>query len=202
MDFSIADFESYYYRHVNTWHDEYLNKKTTDIAEMFRSLLLFEDENLLVVFKPPGILSQQDRQGHESILDYGLAYLGSKESYLVPVHRLDRAASGLLMLAKNKLTAGSFSEKFKRNLIKKEYWVVVNGLTPAVSGAIHFSLGKTKTSAGYKSLKLPEKSVDASILNYTRLLQGARRSLLKVEIETGRFHQVRAMLAAEGLPKK
>ena len=92
----------------------------------FSNLILHEDEHVLVVYKPPTILSQGDKTGSENMFDAAQAYCGANID-LKLVHRLDRPASGVLAFALNKEAAAGLSLAFKNRLVEKRYVAMVNG---------------------------------------------------------------------------
>lgn len=167
--------------------------------------VLFEDNHLLVVEKPPGVLSQGDRTGDLSMVDLGKAYLKSKydkpgEVYLGLVHRLDRPTGGVLLLARTSKAAARLSEQFQKRTVEKRYLALCEGV--AGSGAaecVHYLCfdEATKRSTAYDK---PRDGAQRAVLRYRSLAHRDGRSFLQVELLTGRKHQIRAQLSTLGLP--
>lgn len=162
--------------------------------------ILYEDNHILIVNKPAGILSQGDDTGDESIIDIAKDYIKKKYKkegnvFLGLPHRLDRPTSGILVLAKTSKALQRLSIMFSEGKIHKTYWAVVDKAPPKESETItHYLIKdseKNKSKAHDKEVKHSKKAS----LTYT--LIGASRTyyLLEVELHTGRHHQIRAQLA-------
>lgn len=98
--------------------------------------VLFEDNHLLLVFKPHRVLIQSDGSGHSTLFEETCDWLKEKYQkpgrvYLGMVHRLDRPASGLVLFAKTSKAAGRLSEQFRTREVEKIYEIIVEGTPPA-----------------------------------------------------------------------
>ncbi len=168
-----------------------------------RVRVLYEDNHLLAVYKPPGILVQGDRTGDPSLLEWARAWV--KDRYRKPgsvflglVHRLDRPVSGVMLFARTSKAAARLSEQFREHRVKKIYHAVVRGEIKPRSGILKTRLSRTGTKARVtdasdplgKEAELRYRTIDAQ--------QGL--SLLEIDLVTGRHHQIRVQLASLGHP--
>jgi 23S rRNA pseudouridine1911/1915/1917 synthase len=150
--------------------------------------IIFEDDAILVINKPAGVAVQE-------VNDNDIQTIFS--SYFV-VHRLDQRVSGLLLLAKTKEVAAVLSEAFSTKKIKKTYVAVVkNKPTKFVEDLEHWHEKK-----GNKAIIHKTKNSNARLarLNYRLLRSSEKYHLVEIQLETGRFHQIRVQLAHIGLP--
>jgi 23S rRNA pseudouridine1911/1915/1917 synthase len=172
---------------------------------MVNETILYEDNHLLVVIKPAGVLAQGDKTGDASILEQGKAYL--KEKYRKPgavflglVHRLDRPVSGVMVLARTSKAADRLCAQFRERTTEKIYRAVVEGRPPEDAGRLeHWLTGdehRLKVSVSPKERPGAKKAT----LLYRVLRSRSGRSELEVELVTGLKHQIRAQLAAIGCP--
>lgn len=165
--------------------------------------ILYEDNHILIVNKPAGVLSQGDDTGDEPILDIAKKYIKKKYKkegnvFLGLPHRLDRPTSGILVLAKTSKALQRLSIMFSEGKIHKTYWAVVDKAPPKESETITHYLIKDSEKNKSKAYDKEVKHSKKASLTYT--LIGASRTyyLLEVELHTGRHHQIRAQLAKIG----
>ncbi len=167
--------------------------------------IVYEDNHLLVVNKPAGLLVQGDESGDINLVDAAKLYL--KEAYLKEgnvfcglVHRLDRPVSGIVILAKTSKALARMNELFRDRKIEKVYRALVAGKPEPINGILeHWLVKDTKINKAKFFLKEVKNSQKAR-LNYTTLETRKDFSLLEVRLETGRFHQIRCQLSAIGCP--
>jgi 23S rRNA pseudouridine1911/1915/1917 synthase len=169
--------------------------------------VLYEDNHLIAVEKPAGVLTQADKTGDESLMDKVKKYL--KEKYKKPgnvflglLHRLDRPVSGIILFAKTSKGASRLSEQFRARTVEKIYHVVVLGRPGQDKGILKNYIKKEdNTPTGAKKAVLAAK-IDGQLaeLSYELVASNKKYSLLKIKTETGRFHQIRFQLAREGCP--
>lgn len=164
--------------------------------------MLHLDAQLLVVNKPPGVLSQADRTGDPDLVALGKAFLAEKEKaagepFLAPAHRLDRPASGVLALVRTSEAARALGEQFRERLVDKRYLAVVEG-----EGAGRGTLtGYVAKAEGPPRLTRPGDAAGRyAELTYQTLAESEGLSLLLVRPHTGRSHQIRLQLSERGFP--
>ena len=164
---------------------------------------LFLDNHLLVVAKPSGQLVQADRTGDLDLVSEAKAYL--KERFDKPgnvfvglVHRLDRPTSGVVVLARTSKAAGRLSQQFRSRSVDKRYLAVVAGRLAEAGEAVD-GIRKGR-GGGVEVVPVDSEGAKRAALRWRTLARGSGRSLVEVELLTGRKHQIRAQLAARGAP--
>lgn len=169
--------------------------------------ILFEDQDVLVCYKPAGVPTQTKKIGAKdmvSILKNGLYLKQSdkKEPYLAVIHRLDQPVEGILVFGKNQNAARELSKSINQNDFGKYYKTVVCGIPKDKKGILEDYLVKnvkTNTSSVCSKDTLNAKK---AILSYEvlEIREEKNLSLLKVKLETGRHHQIRVQMANMGCP--
>lgn len=160
------------------------------------------DNHLLVVAKPPGLLVQADQTGDPDLLTQAKAYL--KERFKKPgdvfvglVHRLDRPASGIVVLARTSKAAARLSEQFRRGTVEKDYLAIVEGSLRG-AGISAVSLKQLDSRVG-----VVEEDVDGArpaSLQWRAIAEEDGMTFVAVKLKTGRKHQIRVQLAHLGHP--
>lgn len=161
--------------------------------------ILFEDTLLLAINKPPGMPAQPDKTGDESALQWGEAHCRQP---LHPVHRLDRPASGVLLLAKTPAAMTYLQQQFQQQTVEKDYLAVVGALPPEPEGTLVHYLHKNTAQNRAAASAREGKDTERAELHYRLLGSSERYHLLLIRLVTGRHHQIRAQLAAIGCPIK
>ena len=158
--------------------------------------LLYTDDDILVCLKPARVLSTDEPGG---LPDLCREALGNPQADVRTVHRLDRVVSGLMVLARNAKAASELSRQIREDAFEKEYLAVVHGV-PEESGTLRDLLGRDKARKMTFVASEPAKGVQEAILHYQ--LQSTREGLSKVRIQlvTGRTHQIRVQFASRGMP--
>jgi len=167
--------------------------------------VLHEDNHLVAVFKPAGILSQGDKTKDASMLDEVKKYLKEKyqkkgNPYVGLLHRLDRPVSGIMLFAKTSKGASRLSEQFRNHEVEKTYHAIVLGKPTRNRGILINSLKKIKTQSSKFKTTAKNSKINESALYYELVQSNGKYSLLKIKIETGKFHQIRAQLSLAGFP--
>lgn len=166
--------------------------------------ILYEDNHLIAVVKPAGVLVQGDDSGDPSLMDHVKEYLKEKYQkegnvFLGLIHRLDRNVSGIVLYAKTSKGASRLSEQFRQHEVSKIYTALVSGKLQSTQRlAHHIMKNDEKRKASVSDSPMP--GYDYAELEYETLNTGEKYSLLKINLKTGRFHQIRAQLSHVGHP--
>lgn len=166
--------------------------------------IIYEDKHLLIIDKPHNVLSQEDHTGDPDVLNLCKSYLGKKEErsgsvYLGLVHRLDRPVGGLMLLAKTSKAAAELARQMRDRLMQKTYWAVTHGEPPA-NGVLTHHLLKNRQTNVVETVSPDNRKSKKAILSFSRLEQSEDLNLLSIHLQTGRPHQIRVQLSAEGYP--
>lgn len=168
--------------------------------------ILMENEQILLVYKPAGIAVQSGSVGQMDLEHQLLGLLASRGKgreipYLAVVHRLDQPVEGVLLFAKTKEAAAACSAQIQKGTMKKEYLAVVSPAPEKKEGLLTDYLlrdGKTNSS------KVVEKGISGAKraqLSYQVLEENEEgQALLKIQLMTGRHHQIRVQLSHAGMP--
>jgi 23S rRNA pseudouridine1911/1915/1917 synthase len=164
--------------------------------------VLYEDNHLLVVNKPAGLLTQSDLSGAPSLLEICREYIRGKYDkkgnvFLGMVHRLDRPVGGVLVFARTSKAASRLSEQIRRGEMVKRYRAVVEGSLEG-EGELEHHLAREGSTTYAVSPGSPDSQ--RALLRYHSLGAAPRKSLLEIVLVTGRKHQIRAQMSAIGHP--
>lgn len=162
--------------------------------------ILFEDNHIIVVNKPSGLLTiATDKEKEKTLYHIVREYLISKDKYakVFIVHRLDKDTSGIVVLAKDEKTKNKLQENWNEFVTLREYVAVVHGTLKKKEGRIVQRLKETKTNLVYVTKDNDGKE---AITNYKVLKENDNYSMLSIEIETGRKNQIRVALASQQNP--
>ncbi len=167
--------------------------------------ILYEDNHLLALNKPAGLLTQGDMTGELTLLDWAADDLRRRYDkpgnvYLGLVHRLDQPVSGVVLLAKTSKAASRLSEQFRKGDVVKRYLAIVEGVVGEDAGEWTDTLRK---DAGQNVVEVvPPGSLGGkdARLEYRVLEREAGKTSLELLPKTGRSHQLRVQLASRGFP--
>lgn len=167
--------------------------------------ILFEDNQLLVVVKPPNILSQGDSTGDEDLLamlkkDIKIRYDKPGNVYLGLVHRLDRPVGGVMVFAKTSKAASRLSESIRNENFGKTYLAVVHGMPEKREGTLVHHLLKDESSNIVSIVSEASGKGKRAVLDYRVKATLEKFSLVEIDLHTGRSHQIRVQLASIGCP--
>lgn len=176
--------------------------------------ILYEDKEILVVFKPAGIAVQTAHIGQQDVVSELKNYLSTgRPPYLGIIHRLDQPVEGVLFFAKTPKAASVLSAMLQKEDFCKTYLAVVCGKPGQKEGTLVDYLAKVQGTAVVVDVQNKKETNEAAdgqgdakkaVLHYEVLQESQvgdkTLSLLRVRIETGRFHQIRAQLSHAGMP--
>ena len=168
---------------------------------------IYEDNHIIVALKPPNIPTQRDITNDISFFDNIRDYIKIKYNkkgniFLGIVHRLDRPVSGIMVFAKTSKAASRLSESIRNRKFEKTYYTVVNGILSEKNGCLeNYIIKKTNKMGNIAQVVFEntKKSKIAKLKYYVEKENIIKNlSLIRVELETGRFHQIRVQLSNIG----
>lgn len=163
--------------------------------------ILYEDEHMIVIIKPKGMPSQPDLSGDQNIYDEVLEHVRNenKDIHLGLIQRLDRPVGGIMVLTKSLVAHKALAQK---SCLTKKYLAVVEGEAEKEARLVDYLQKVRGNRTIVTSKQVPQAK--KAILTYRCLnivvIEGETYSLLEVELETGRHHQIRAQMAHHKLP--
>lgn len=158
--------------------------------------IVYEDKYILTVFKEAGVPSQNDTSGHKSLIEEVKEYI-RQTPYIIT--RLDRPVKGLVLFAKDKLTADRLTQMLLEHKITKIYHALVCGKVED-KGHIETYLMKDSRLNISKTVNKGNKGAKLAILDYTLIEEKDNISKVEINLLTGRHHQIRAQFASIGAP--
>ncbi len=174
--------------------------------------ILYEDNHLLVIHKASGVLSQDDGSGRPDVLtlmkeDLKIRYQKPGDVFLGLVHRLDFVVPGIMVLAKTSKAASRLSREIRERRFEKRYLALCEGIVEPMEGTFEDMLQKDKAlnkSYTYQGVKRKDSAslgpAKASVLHYKVLKHFKDKTLVEIDLVSGRSHQIRVQFASRGLP--
>lgn len=167
--------------------------------------VLYEDNHIIVVEKKPNIPSQADKTNDVDMLTIVKQYIKEKynkpgEVYLGLIHRLDRPVGGVMVFARTSKAAARLSEEVRNKVFKKKYLTIVDGKLEDKSGTLEDYLLKNERNNLSKVVEQGTKNAKYAKLDYEVILYNKEidLSVLKIDLHTGRHHQIRVQLSSRG----
>ena len=166
--------------------------------------IVFEDDTLLIVNKPAGMVAHPAYANYTGTLVNALLFHSQKLSSLNEpsrpgiVHRIDKDTSGLLVVAKDDWTYAKLAGQFSRHSIEREYWAIAWGKFKDSKGEIDFNIARSKTDR--KKFTTVKDEGKTALTYYEVLEEFEFASLMKLNLKTGRTHQIRVHLSGTGHP--
>ena len=170
--------------------------------------VLYEDNHIIAVNKTCNEIVQGDKTGDTPLSETVKVYIKDKynkpgEVFLGVTHRLDRPTSGVVLFARTSKALTRLNEMFKSHeQIRKTYWAIVQGCPKQPEARLENYLTRNETLNKSFIAKPGAKEAKLAILTYKTLVKGEHYTLLEINLETGRHHQIRCQLAAIGCPVK
>ena len=177
--------------------------------------VLYEDNHIIAVNKTCNEIVQGDKTGDTPLSEIVKAYIKDKynkpgEVFLGVTHRLDRPTSGVVLFARTSKALTRLNEMFREksaissqpSAIQKTYWAIVQGCPKIPEARLENYLTRNETLNKSFIAKPGAKEAKLAVLTYKTLVKGEHYTLLEINLETGRHHQIRCQLAAIGCPVK
>ena len=162
--------------------------------------IVFEDQYFMIINKPPNMAVHPSTGNHGNTLaDAVLAYyakIGIHTAYR-PVNHLDKGTSGLLIVSKDAHIHKLFSDQMQSGLLKRSYYAIMYGEISPKSGVIDLPIARKEGSILMREVSISGKS---AITHYKTLQTNSKLSLMKIQLQTGRTHQIRVHFSHLGHP--
>ncbi len=167
--------------------------------------ILYEDNHLLAVVKPAGLATMGTPAGRPTLLSIAKEYIGQRYSkpgnvYLGVMSRLDAPVTGVVLLARTSKAARRMTEQFRSHAVEKVYWAAIEGRVEPPSAMCEDWVGQDKRHRRMWIVGPTQPGAKQARLSYRRLAEVRGNTVLEVELETGRKHQIRLQLAHRGHP--
>lgn len=159
--------------------------------------LIYQDKDIVVCIKPARVLSTDEPGGMPELVREAL---GDPKGDVRTVHRLDRVVSGLMVLARSAEAASELSRQIREQEFDKEYLAVLHGHPEAENGTLRDLLLRNKPERKTYVVTEMAKGVQEAILDYWVLKETEELSRVRIHLQTGRTHQIRAQFSSRSLP--
>ena len=157
--------------------------------------IIYQDRDIVVCVKPPRVLSTDEPGGVPDLVRQALG-----DPNVRTVHRLDRVVSGLMVLARSKKAAAELSRQIRDGEFGKEYLAVIHGRPEDDAGTLRDLLLRKKEERKTYIVTEPGKNVQEAILHYQLINTAHDLCRVRIQLETGRTHQIRAQFSGRGMP--
>ena len=167
--------------------------------------VLYEDNHIIVVNKPAGLLSQKDKTGDDSIIEKIKGYIKAKYNkpgnvFLGSVHRLDRPTAGVMVFAKTSKAHSRLNKTLKSGGFHKKYYTILEGMIQEGSGELIHYLIKNNRKNIVKAYKKKVAGSKKAILQYKIIGIVNGFTLVDINLLTGRSHQIRSQFSKDFFP--
>ena len=159
--------------------------------------IIYQDKDIIVCVKPPRVLSTDELGG---VPDLIRQELGDPNANVRTVHRLDRTVSGLMVLARRSKAASELSRQIREGEFHKEYVAVIHGNPGEEQGMLRDLLLRNKQERKTYIVTEPGKDVQEARLSYQVLNRAQDLTRVRIQLHTGRTHQIRAQFSGRGWP--
>lgn len=157
--------------------------------------IIYQDNRVVVAVKPAGVLSTDEPGGMPSLLRQVLG-----TDCIRTVHRLDAQTGGVMVFARSRMAAALLSRQVRERQFSKCYLAVVHGVPQPQSGEMRDLLGRDSLRRVTYVADTPSAETREALLSYETLGTVDGLSLVRVQLHTGRTHQIRVQFASRGLP--
>ena len=158
---------------------------------------VYLDKRIAVCIKPAGVLSTDEPGGMPSLVR---AALGDESACVRTVHRLDQVVGGLMVFARSRRAASELSRQMREGQFHKQYLAVIHGVPSPAAGRMEDLLGRDKTTRRTYVADGPGKDVRPAVLDYETLDSADGLTLVRIQLHTGRTHQIRCQFASRSYP--
>ena len=163
--------------------------------------ILCEDAHLVICLKPPGVLSEDSEKGRcmPALLREHYRAQG-KSDYIATVHRLDKIVGGVMVFSRRRQVTGQLTAAIARHEITKEYLAVLRGHPEKAEDTLTDLLFRDAAHNKSYVVRRMRKGVREARLSYREIARTEALSLVRIQLHTGRTHQIRVQFASRGLP--
>ena len=163
--------------------------------------ILYEDAHLVICLKPPGVLSEDSEKGRcmPALLREHYRAQG-KNDYIATVHRLDKIVGGVMVFSRRRQVTGQLTAAIARHEITKEYLAVLRGHPEKAEDTLTDLLFRDAAHNKSYVVRRMRKGVREARLSYREIARTEALSLVRIQLHTGRTHQIRVQFASRGLP--
>ena len=158
---------------------------------------IYKDDHIVVCVKPPRVLSTDEPGGLPELVRQAL---GDEKADVRTVHRLDRVVSGLMVLARTPQAASDLSRQIREDTFGKQYLAVIHGQPREDAGTLVDLLSRDKARKMTIVVHEPGKDAREAILDYKVETKTDTMSRVRIDLKTGRTHQIRVQFASRGMP--